>query len=175
MIVLPFPTFSDLHEMEVQIEDAMKQGLIDQEKEQPRRAFTHSSDATTSGDTATLTSDMGMVTTTTQKMTTPFAGTSQTSSQTAKHPPQGQRVFTPLYMSLSTALMTLIKKGYLKPLEPQPLPKKPPPSHNPVDYCAFHQRAGHDTDMCFRLRHEIQDLIDNRVIPAPGPTKSIGT
>ncbi|KAL7190600.1 hypothetical protein ACSBR2_022808 [Camellia fascicularis] len=33
MIVLPFPTFSDLHEMGVQIEDAMKQGLIDQEKE----------------------------------------------------------------------------------------------------------------------------------------------
>ena len=28
MIVLPFSTFSDLHEMGVQIEDVMKQGLI---------------------------------------------------------------------------------------------------------------------------------------------------
>ncbi|KAL7178185.1 hypothetical protein ACSBR2_031353 [Camellia fascicularis] len=33
MIVLPLPTFADLHEIGVQIEDVMKQGLIDQEKE----------------------------------------------------------------------------------------------------------------------------------------------
>ena len=32
MIVLQFPTFSDLHEMGVQSEDAMKQGLIDQDR-----------------------------------------------------------------------------------------------------------------------------------------------
>ncbi|KAF5933883.1 hypothetical protein HYC85_030054 [Camellia sinensis] len=67
MIVLPLPTFADLHEIGVQIEDAMKQGLIDQEKEQPRRAFTRNSNATTSGDAAARTSDVGMVTTTTQK------------------------------------------------------------------------------------------------------------
>ncbi|KAF5932817.1 hypothetical protein HYC85_028988 [Camellia sinensis] len=39
MIVLPFPTFSNLHEMGVQIEDAMKQGLIDNDREQPGKAF----------------------------------------------------------------------------------------------------------------------------------------
>ncbi|KAF5932216.1 hypothetical protein HYC85_028387 [Camellia sinensis] len=33
MIVLPFPTFSDSHEMGVQIEDALKQGLIDNDRE----------------------------------------------------------------------------------------------------------------------------------------------
>lgn len=33
MIVVPLPTFADLHELGVQIKDAMKQGLIDQEKE----------------------------------------------------------------------------------------------------------------------------------------------
>ena len=65
MIVLPFPTFSDLHEMGVQIEDAMKQGLIDQEKEQPRRAFSRSSNATTSGDAAARSSKVGTVTTST--------------------------------------------------------------------------------------------------------------
>ena len=63
MIVLPFPTFSDLYETEVQIEDAMKQGLINQEKEQPRRAFSRSSNATTSGDAAARSSEVGMVTT----------------------------------------------------------------------------------------------------------------
>ncbi|KAL7224487.1 hypothetical protein ACSBR1_025860 [Camellia fascicularis] len=33
MIVLPLPTFADLHEIGMQIEDAMEQGLIDQDKE----------------------------------------------------------------------------------------------------------------------------------------------
>ncbi|CAL5331373.1 unnamed protein product [Camellia sinensis] len=175
MIVIPFPTFSDLHEMGVQIEDAMKQGLFDQEKEQPRRAFTRSSNATTSGDAAARSSEVGMVTATAPKTTTPFTGASGSSPQGTKYPPQAKKVFTPLYMPLSKALGALIKKGHLKPLEPQPLPKNLPLTHNPADYCAFHQRAGHDTDMCFRLCHEIQDLIDNGVIPAPGPAKSIGT
>ena len=81
MIVLPFPTFLDLHEMGVQIEDAMKQGLIDQEKEQPRRAFSRSSNATTSGDAAARSSEVGMVITT-PKTTTPFVGTSNPNPQT---------------------------------------------------------------------------------------------
>ena len=110
MIVLPLPTFADLHEIGVQIEDAMKQGLIDHEKEQPKRAFTRSSNATMSSNTAARTFDFGMVTTT-PKTTSPFAGTSETTSQPAKHQPRGQRVFTPLYMSLSAAFRVLTKKG----------------------------------------------------------------
>ena len=70
-------------------------------------------------------------------------------------------------MSLSAALRVLIKKGHLKPLESRPLPISLPPTHNPAKYCAFHQQHGHDTDLCFRLRHEIQDLIDNKVIAPP--------
>ncbi|KAL7183277.1 hypothetical protein ACSBR1_041875 [Camellia fascicularis] len=80
MIVLPFPTFSDLHEMGVQIEDAMKQGLIDNDREQPRRAFSRSSNATTSGDAAARSSEVGMVTTTTSKTVIPFTGASGSSS-----------------------------------------------------------------------------------------------
>jgi len=67
-------------------------------------------------------------------------------------------------MPLSKALGVLIKKGHLKPLEPRPLPETLPPSHNPAKYYAFHQQHGHDTDHCFRLRHEIEDLVDNKVI-----------
>ena len=134
MIVLPFPTFSDLHEMGVRIEDAMKQGLIDQEKEKPRRAFSRSSNATTSGDAAARSSEVGMVTTTASKTATPFTGASGSNSQKTKYPPRVKRVFTPLYMPLSKALEAFIKKGHLKPLEPQPLPKNLPLSHNPADY-----------------------------------------
>ncbi|KAF5932942.1 hypothetical protein HYC85_029113 [Camellia sinensis] len=83
-------------------------------------------------------SDVGMVTTT-PKTTNPFAGTSDTTTQTVMHQPRGQRVFTPLYISLSKALGVLIKKGHLKLLEPRPLPDPLPPKHNLTKYCAFHQ------------------------------------
>ncbi|KAF5934617.1 hypothetical protein HYC85_030788 [Camellia sinensis] len=68
-----------------------------------------------------------------------------------------------------------IGKGHLKPLEPRPLLNPLQAKHDAAKYCAFHQQTGDDTNLCFRLRHEIQDLIDNEVIIAPGPTKSIGT
>ncbi|KAF5932766.1 hypothetical protein HYC85_028937 [Camellia sinensis] len=70
-------------------------------------------------------------------------------------------------MPLPKALGVLIRKGHLKPLEPRPLPNPLPLSHNPPKYCAYHQQHGHDTDQCFRLRHEIQDLVDKQVIVPP--------
>ncbi|KAL7246588.1 hypothetical protein ACSBR2_001648 [Camellia fascicularis] len=78
-------------------------------------------------------------------------------------------------MPLSKALEVLIRKGHLKPLEQRPLPDPLPPKHDQTKYCAYHQQTGHETDSCFRLRHDVQDLFDNRVIAAPSPTKSIGT
>ena len=98
MIVIPFPTISDLHDMGVQIEDAMRQGLFDQDKEQPRRAGSRSSNATTSGEAAARSFDVGMVATTVSKTATPFTGASGSSSQGTKYPPQAKKVFTPLYM-----------------------------------------------------------------------------
>ncbi|KAF5933264.1 hypothetical protein HYC85_029435 [Camellia sinensis] len=59
------------------------------------------------------------------------------------------------------------QKGASEALKPRPLPNPLPPTHNPAKYCAFHQQHGHDTDLCFRLRHEIKDLIDNKVIAPP--------
>ncbi|KAF5933448.1 hypothetical protein HYC85_029619 [Camellia sinensis] len=170
MIVLPFPTFSDLHEMGVQIEDALKQGLIDNDQEQPRRTFNRNTNAGPSGTTITGASEVSMVTTNPPPRTmaaAPFSGASGSHIQTAKYPSKNTRTFAPLYMPLSKALGVLIRKGHLKPLEPRPLPERLPPTHNPAKYCAFHQQHGHDTDLCFRLCHEIQDLIDNGVILPP--------
>ncbi|KAL7226539.1 hypothetical protein ACSBR1_021608 [Camellia fascicularis] len=70
-------------------------------------------------------------------------------------------------MPLSKALGFLIKKGHLMQLKPCPPPYPLPLKHNPTKYCAFHQQYGHETDQCYRLRHEIQDLIDNKVIAPP--------
>ena len=174
MIVLPLLTFADLHEIQVQIEDAMKQGLIDHERESPKKGYTRNLNATTSGDEATRSSEVGMVTTT-PKTATPFVGTSNPNPQTLKYLPRGKRVFTPLYMPLSKALGVLLMKGHLKPLEQRPLPDPLPPKHDPAKYCAFHQQTSHDTDSCVRLRHEIQNLIDNKVIAPPENQMSIQT
>ncbi|KAF5933163.1 hypothetical protein HYC85_029334 [Camellia sinensis] len=70
-------------------------------------------------------------------------------------------------MSPVHALKLLIEKGHIKPLKPQPLPDPLPPRHDPTQYCIFHQQHGHPTDWCYRLRHEIQDLIDNKIIAPP--------
>ncbi|KAF5933372.1 hypothetical protein HYC85_029543 [Camellia sinensis] len=109
MIVIPFPTFSDLHEMGVQIEDAMKQGLIDQDREQPRRTFNRNNNAGPSGAATARASEVSVVTTIPPPLprpmaATPFSGASGSDTQTTRFQPRGQRTFTPLYMPLTKAL-----------------------------------------------------------------------
>lgn len=82
MIVLPLFTFTELHAMVVQIEDDMKQGLITDEKEQAKRPFVRSSNATTSDSTVARPSDVSVVTTVT-KTANPFANTAP---QTSNNP-----------------------------------------------------------------------------------------
>ncbi|KAF5934223.1 hypothetical protein HYC85_030394 [Camellia sinensis] len=105
----------------------------------------------------------------------PFASASSKNPQTSKYLPRGHRAFHDLYMPLSRALLILAKNGHLKPLEPWPLPKNLPATHDATLYCAYHQQSGHSTDGCFRLRHEVQDLIDNKVILPPTSSKSVTT
>ena len=78
-------------------------------------------------------------------------------------------------MPLSKALQILAERGHLKPLEPGPLSKNLPATHDAAQYCAYHQQTGHATDNCFRLYHEVQDLIDNEVILPPTSAKSVTT
>ena len=49
--------------------------------------------------------------------------------------------------------------------------QQPLPNANPKVYCKFHQTIGHDTDICTRLRYEIQDLIDTGKITNPKARK----
>ncbi|KAF5933113.1 hypothetical protein HYC85_029284 [Camellia sinensis] len=105
----------------------------------------------------------------------PFASASGKNPQTAKYLPRGRRVFHDLHMPLSRALLILAKNGHLKPLEPRPLPKNLPATHDATLYCAYHQQSGHSTDGCSRLRHEVQDLTDNKVILPPTSGKPVTT
>ena len=80
---------------------------------------------------------------------------------------QPSRRFSNLGRPLSKFLEKLIEKGMLCPMPSQ----QPLPNANPKLYCKFHQTIGHDTDVCTRLRHEIQDLIDTGKITDPETRK----
>ncbi|KAI8535001.1 hypothetical protein RHMOL_Rhmol10G0141100 [Rhododendron molle] len=76
-------------------------------------------------------------------------------------------VFANFEAPLSSVLEKLVKSGHLRPSTPTPLPPNLPPSHNPNVFYAYHQMPGHHTDSCFRLRHAIQDLVENGTLPTP--------
>ena len=78
-----------------------------------------------------------------------------------------ERRFSNFGEPMSKVLERYIKRGLLQPLEPKPLPNPLPSNFNLQAYCSFHQIQGHNTDKCHRLRHEIQNLIDEGKIPNP--------
>src|SRR2546425_2876542 len=81
------------------------------------------------------------------------------------------RKFSKLPMPLSKILKRLQKQDLLQPLDPRP-PNTLAANYNENAYCEFHQTKGHDTDRCLRLRHEIQNLIDEGKIPDPEKSKT---
>ena len=87
----------------------------------------------------------------------------------APPPPRPTRQFTQLGMPLSRAFQRLVKGGLIIPLPPRP-PLQPTPSRFRADlHCAYHQRAGHDTDNYATLKHAIQDLIDQVLVDLGRP------
>ncbi|KAF5934576.1 hypothetical protein HYC85_030747 [Camellia sinensis] len=157
LIVAPLFTFKSLHELGVQVENAFNSGIIPRTREPTRRVI--------SGSTNTGSSAIPKPTEINTVATAdPFA---KPSLQTAGPARAQGRTFTPLYMSLTSALKALMERGHLKALDPQPLPDPLPARHNPSKYCMYHQQRGHGTDRCYRLRHEIQNLIDNQTIAPP--------
>ena len=73
-------------------------------------------------------------------------------------------------MPLNRAFQRLVEGGLITPLPPRP----PPPHLNQPGFrkdlhCAYHQRAGHDTNSCAMLRHTLQDLIDQCLVDLGRP------
>ena len=64
----------------------------------------------------------------------------------------------------------MVEGGLIVPLPPRPVPQPTPPGFRTDLHCAYHQRAGHDTDSCAALRHAIQDLIDQGLVDLGRPT-----
>lgn len=75
-----------------------------------------------------------------------------------------RRAYLDLGMTLEEAFERLEKKGHLRPLEPRLKLVNKLRNWFPNHFCKFHQARGHQTNRCFRLKHEVQDLIDNGTI-----------
>ncbi|XP_074288461.1 uncharacterized protein LOC141613616 [Silene latifolia] len=89
---------------------------------------------------------------------------------TSKKPQRSTpRVFTDIGCTYTYALERLKAQGKLNPIGPTPEPtlEQRPKWYRPEAYCAYHQGKGHDTEKCFRLKHEIQDMIEDGTIPIP--------
>ena len=96
-------------------------------------------------------------------------GTQQGStSQVVKvHAVQQSRRFSNFNQPRSTVLDHLIQNSLLRPLTTSRPPNPNLHGFDPKSYCKFHQVAGHSTDFCMRLKHEIQNLIDFEKITDP--------
>ena len=71
-----------------------------------------------------------------------------------------QRKFSRLNQPPSEIFQRLEKHGILKPEPAKSQPNPNAPNYHPNTFCHFHLIQGHHTDDCIRLKHEIQDLID---------------
>ncbi|XP_043698937.1 uncharacterized protein LOC122649758 [Telopea speciosissima] len=63
--------------------------------------------------------------------------------------------YTPLNRSRKEILMQIQDDGYIH----RPRPMQAGSSRNPNKYCLFHKDEGHDTEECYQLKREIEELI----------------
>lgn len=150
MFCFPVMDFEQLHECGIKIEDAINKGELDQNEGKLQA----------------------------KKECSSWFSTINNGPDAFSNKCQG-RPFDDLHVPLSKAFELLCKKGYLKPHYPTPLPYSFPPPYsippcwNTNEFCAFHHSVGHNTDNCMWLRNEIQNLIDQNVIPKPLPPNHI--
>ena len=104
----------------------------------------------------------------------PTRGTQQASTSRAVEVRvvQSPRKFSNFNQPLSKVLDRLVQKGLLRPLTTSRPPNPNLPGYDPNSYCKFYQVAGHSTDSCMRLKHEIQNLIDSGKITDPEKSNS---
>ncbi|OVA05245.1 hypothetical protein BVC80_8255g12 [Macleaya cordata] len=81
-----------------------------------------------------------------------------------------RREFSNLGHPMSEILPLLVEAGVLTRREPMPPPDPLPKWYKANLHCDFHQAAGHATDRCIALRHEIQNLLEANKINIPGVT-----
>lgn len=95
--------------------------------------------------------------------TTPSSTNNNSKNTTRTNRPK--RNFHQFSTSLVPVYKSLLENNLLKPLEPQKPSKVLPSNHNPNAFYSYHQMPGHHTNNCIRLKHKIQDLIEDGTFP----------
>lgn len=70
-------------------------------------------------------------------------------------------------MPLERAYEGLKAVGFLQLLDPMLPPSPLPRCFKEDEFCKFHQSKGHRTNVCLKLKHAVQDLIDKKIINEP--------
>ena len=60
-------------------------------------------------------------------------------------------------MTFAQVYENLSSKGFIKPLDPTPMPNPIPPIWNLNEYCHFHQKSDHKTDNCLIRKDPFPD------------------
>ena len=139
-------SFGELHDYGTRIEDAINNGQLEKGESKPPTKKTYGGGVSTTKapNSANVSAIIPQPTITYQKKV--------------------HYKFSNLGMTLTQAYENLSSKGFLKPLDPTPMPNPIPPTWNLNEYCHYHQKSSHKTNNWFCLKHEIQDLIDNRTL-----------
>ena len=145
----PISSFGELCDYGTRIEDAINNGQLEMGESKPPTKKTYGGGATTNK-APNLINVRAII-----------------PQQTLAYPKKARREFSDLGMTLTQVYENLSSKGFIKPLDPTPMPNPIPSTWNLNEYYHYHQKTGHKTDYCFLLKHEIQDLIDNGTLPNP--------
>jgi len=144
----PISSFGELCDCGTRIEDALNNGQLEKGESKPPTKKTYRGGTTTKAPNLVNVSAI-------------------IPQPTLAYPKKARREFSNLGMTLTQAYENLSSKGFIKPLDPTPMPNLIPPSWNFNEYRHYHQKSCHKIDNCFCLKHEIQDLIDNGTLPNP--------
>ncbi|KAH7836661.1 hypothetical protein Vadar_004049 [Vaccinium darrowii] len=151
--------FRTFYEAGLAVEDALRTGIFEKgESAKPKRVYSGNSNTLfgTNQYSHTQASSSNSKPTKTEPI-----------NQIAAQPTRQARSFYQFPFPLTTVYQKLLEKDAIKPLEPREPPKILPPSHNPNAFCSYHQMPGHHTNNCIRLKHKVQDLIEDGTIPLP--------
>ncbi|KAI8572792.1 hypothetical protein RHMOL_Rhmol01G0227900 [Rhododendron molle] len=166
-----FANFEIFFDAGLAIEDALQSGILSRgessssnPQKSKSKAYSRNSSALFGGSNYASTATSGDNAAASSNHTTDVNPVQNAQSYRARTQPQSFSVFE---APLSAVMEKFVKSGHLKPLTPTSPPKVLPAGYNPNLFCAFHQMPGHHTDKCYRLRHEIQDLIYDGTVQVP--------
>ena len=121
LLLLPISSFRELCDCGIRIEDGINNGQLGKGESKPSTKKTYGGGATTT------------------KAPNPGNVSVIIPQQTLAYPKKAHWEFSDLGMTLTQAYENLSSKGFIKPLDPTPMPNPIPSTWNLNEYCHYHQ------------------------------------